>query len=318
MNIVNIFSALADPTRIRILMLLRAMELSVGELAQVLGQSQPRVSRHLKILADVELVERRKEGAWTFITLGPESRIKPALTAIDLWSRDEAPNPWTVADQTRLAAVRADRAEAAQRYFASQAESWDAIRSLYISEHEVEAAIAKALGKKPIGRLVDVGTGTGRMIEILADQATALSGIDRSAEMLRLARAKLEGSGVVADLRQGDIYALPLPSESADTVILHQVLHYAQLPANAIGEAARLLVKGGRLLIADFAPHDREELRKNDAHVRLGFSDEQIIDWMSAAGLAGRAVEKLTGGELTVTLWLGERTAEEPRLRRVA
>lgn len=309
MSIVNTFSALADPTRLRILMLLRSMELSVGELAQVLGQSQPRVSRHLKILADAALVERRKEGAWTFVTLGPEERINPALAAIDQWSRDETPSPWTVADKTRLAAVRSDRAEAAERYFASQAESWDAMRSLYVAEHEVEAAIARALAGKPIGRLVDVGTGTGRMLELFVADATALWGIDRSAEMLRVARAKLEGGRVTADLRQGDMYALPFASQSADTVILHQVLHYAQLPANAVAEAARVLVAGGRLLIADFAPHDREDLRKNDAHARLGFSDEQIIEWMKAGDIDGRVVERLSGGELTVTLWLGERGA---------
>lgn len=317
-SIVNIFAALADPTRLRIMVLLRSMELSVGELAQVLGQSQPRVSRHLKILADVGLVERRKEGAWTFVGLGPGTLVAPALAAIDAWNAGEADAAWTVADAARLAAVRADRATAAERYFASQAERWDAIRSLHISEAEVEAAILRALGGCAIGRLVDVGTGTGRMIELFAQSATEVLGIDRSAEMLRLARAKLESAGIAADLRQGDMYALPLASESSDTVILHQVLHYAQQPASAIAEAARLLVTGGRLLIADFAPHDREELRRNDAHVRLGFADNQVIEWMESAGLAACVAEKLSGGELTVTLWLGERIADTPRLRRVA
>lgn len=316
--IINIFAALADPTRLRIMTLLRSMELSVGELAQVLGQSQPRVSRHLKILADAGLVDRRKEGAWTFVALGREQRVKPALAAIDLWGADEPESPWTVADAARLAAVRADRAAAAERYFASQAERWDAIRSLYISENEVEAAIQRALAGRDVGRLVDVGTGTGRMIELFAGRATEVLGIDRSAEMLRLARAKLEAAGIAADLRQGDMYALPLPSDGADTVILHQVLHYAQQPASAIAEAGRLLVPGGRLLVADFAPHDREELRRNDAHVRLGFADGQVIEWMTAAGLDARVAEKLSGGELTVTLWVGERVADAPKLRRVA
>ncbi len=317
-TIVNTFAALADPTRLRILTLLRSMELSVGELAQVLGQSQPRVSRHLKILDDVGLVERRKEGAWTFVGLGPETRVKPALAAIDLWGETELESSWTVADATRLAAVRADRAAAAERYFTSQAERWDAIRSLYVAENEVEAAIGRALSGRAIGRLVDVGTGTGRMIELFAHKASDISGIDRSAEMLRLARAKLEAAGIAAELRQGDMYALPMPSGDTDTVILHQVLHFAQQPASAIAEAARLLVTGGRLLVADFAPHDREDLRRNDAHVRLGFADNQMIEWMETAGLSARVAEKLSGGELTVTLWLGERTADAPRLRRVA
>ena len=317
-TIVNTFAALADPTRLRILTLVRSMELSVGELAQVLGQSQPRVSRHLKILADVQLVDRRKEGAWTFVGLGPEARVKPALAAIDQWGASEPESSWTVADAARLAAVRADRAAAAERYFASLAERWDAIRSLHVSEAEVEAAIARALTNRAIGRLVDVGTGTGRMIELFAYQADEISGIDRSAEMLRLARAKLEAAGITADLRQGDMYALPLASEESDTVILHQVLHYAQQPAGAIAEAARLLAPGGRLLVADFAPHDREELRRDDAHVRLGFADSQVIEWMEAAGLSAHVAEKLSGGKLTVTLWLGERVADARTLRRVA
>lgn len=316
--IVSTFAALADPTRLRMLVLVRSMELSVGELAQVLGQSQPRVSRHLKILADAGLVVRRKEGAWTFVGLGSDDRVMPALAAIDQWGASDPENAWIVADAARLTAVRADRAIAAERYFSSQAERWDAIRSLHVSESEVEAAIKRALAGHSIGHLVDVGTGTGRMIELFADQARDIAGIDRSAEMLRLARAKLEEAGINADLRQADMYALPLPSEASDTVILHQVLHFAQHPAAAIMEAARLLKTGGRLLIADFAPHEREDLRRDDAHVRLGFADNSIIRWMEAAGLNARIAEKLSGGELTVTLWLGERTPSSSRLRRVA
>lgn len=305
-----IFRALADPTRLRIVGLLRAMELSVGELAQVLGQSQPRVSRHVKILADAGLAVRRKEGSWVFLGLGAATRTAPVLEALDAWAAEEPGDHWTVADIARLAAVRADRAAAAEAYFEAHATEWDAIRSLHVPESAVEAAIQKILTDAPIGVLVDLGTGTGRMLELLGAQAQSAIGIDRSPEMLRLARAKLAAAGMErVELRQGDIYALPLTGQTTDTVILHQVLHYAQQPAAAINEAARLLVPGGRLLIVDFAPHDREELRTQDAHVRLGFDDGQMRGWFEAAGLALGPVRELKGGALTVKLWLGQRPA---------
>ena len=312
----RIFAALADPTRMRILTLLRAMELSVGELAQVLGQSQPRVSRHVKILIDAGLAERRKEGSWVFLSLGPRGRMEPLFQLVDRWAGLDGEDPWTAADAARLAAVRADRAAAAERYFAGQAGNWDALRSLHVAESEVEAAIARALADRPIGRLVDIGTGTGRMLQLFGPGADKAMGIDRSPEMLRLARAKLAEAGLDADLRQGDMYALPLGAESADTVIIHQVLHYAQNPAAAIAEAARLLSLGGRLVVVDFAPHEREELRSADAHLRLGFADEAMLRHFEEAGLDGRVVEHLEGGELTVTLWMGERG--ERRLKAVA
>jgi ArsR family transcriptional regulator len=308
----EIFRALADPTRLRIVNLLRAMELSVGELAQVLGQSQPRVSRHVRILIDAGLAERRKEGSWVFLSLGPRERIEPLFAMLDRWSGVEGEDPWAIADAARLAAVRADRAAAAARYFEARARDWDQIRSLHIAESDVEAAIGRALGDRPVGRLVDIGTGTGRMLELFGPAADHALGVDRSPEMLRLARAKLGQAGLpAAELRQGDMYALPLASGSTDTVIIHQVLHYAQQPAGAVAEAARLLVPGGRLLIVDFAPHEREELRESDAHLRLGFPDEVMLKYLETAGLDGRVVEHLEGGELTVTLWAGERPAQK-------
>ena len=303
----EIFRALGDPTRLRVVALLRAMELSVGELAQVLGQSQPRVSRHVRILIEAGLVERRKEGSWVFLSLGDARRVEPVFAMLDRWAELDGEDPWAVADAARLAAVRADRAAAAERYFAAHAKDWDEIRSLHIAESEVEAAVARALGDRPVGRLVDIGTGTGRMIELFGRGADHALGVDRSPEMLRLARVKLAEAGLDAELRQGDMYALPLPGGSADTVILHQVLHYAQQPAAAVAEAARLLAPGGRLLIVDFAPHEREELRVRDAHHRLGFPEDAVLKYLDAAGLEGRVVEHLEGGELTVTIWSGER-----------
>jgi ArsR family transcriptional regulator len=306
------FQALADPTRLRILALLRLMELSVGELAQVLGQSQPRVSRHLKILADAGVLDRRKEGSWVFLTLAERERVEPMFALVDGWA-DAATERLFASDAARIEGIRAERAEAANRYFAARAEVWDQIRSLHVAESEVERAIGGALGKRPLGRLVDIGTGTGRMIELFGPNAQQATGIDRSSEMLRVARVKLEAAGIASSLRQGDMYALPLADGSADSVIIHQVLHYAHSPAAAIAEAARVLAPGGTLLVVDFAAHNREDLRSTDAHIRLGFEDEVMAGWFAAAALEVDHVEHLRGGELTVTLWRGVKAAVRQR-----
>ena len=287
----------------------------MGELAHVLGQSQPRVSRHLKILADAEVLERRKEGSWVFLTLADSERLEPVFALIDAWA-DEATRGMFASDAARTEAIRAERAEAANRYFTGHAAVWDQIRSLHVAESEVERAIDSALGKRPLGRLVDVGTGTGRMIELFGPRSTQAIGIDRSSEMLRLARVKLEAAGIHSSLRQGDMYALPLEDESADTIIIHQVLHYAHSPAAAIAEASRVLAPGGTLLVVDFAAHEREELRSTDAHIRLGFEDEVMAAWFAAAGLDVDQVQHLKGGELTVTLWRGSK--QGVRQRRAA
>jgi ubiquinone/menaquinone biosynthesis C-methylase UbiE len=313
----DLLQALADPTRLRILSLLRRMELSVGELAQLLGQSQPRVSRHVKILADAGAVERRREGSWVFLTIAGEDRTGPMFALLDCWA-DGATREAFGRDADRLADIRVERAEAASRYFASHAEVWDQIRSLHVAESEVEEAIGRALSERPLGRLVDVGTGTGRMLELFGPVADQATGIDRSSEMLRLARVKLEAAGIAASLRQGDMYALPLEDGSADSIIIHQVLHYAHSPAAAISEAARVLAPGGQLLIVDFAAHEREELRTTDAHIRLGFEDETMFAWFRSVELEADHVEHLEGGELTVTLWRGVKAAGVQQERRAA
>jgi ubiquinone/menaquinone biosynthesis C-methylase UbiE len=307
-EVINIFRALADPTRLRIVALLRTMELSVGEMAQVLEQSQPRVSRHVRILCDAGLATRRREGSWVFLAPAPSLLAVPLFGLLDVATAVQGDHQQR-ADEARLSAVRADRTAAALRYFAQHADHWDAIRSLHVAESAVEARMHTVLGDN-IGRLVDIGTGTGRMIELFGSKAAHTVGIDRSPEMLRLARSKLSESGAEKwELRQGDLAALPLEDGSADTVILHQVLHYIPAPEAALAEAARLLAPGGRLLIVDFASHDREELRVQDAHARLGFSDRQMGAWFAAAGLSLDQTETLDGGELTVKLWLATRPA---------
>lgn len=306
MPLLDVFRALADPSRLRIVQLLREMELSVGEIAQVLGQSQPRVSRHIKVLVDAGLALKRREGSSIFLTCAPSALALPLFNLLDVAASAEGDH-WTRADRVRLAAVRADRSVAAERWFASHATEWDKIRSLHVPEGEVEAAMAEMLGDK-LGRLVDIGTGTGRILELLGPAAAQAIGIDRSPEMLRLARAKLDGLGY--ELRQGDINALQLGDGGADTITLHQVLHFLPAPDSAIAECARLLSDDGALLIVDFAPHEREELRVDHAHARLGFSNEQIAGWLGAAGLRLAETRELKGGELTIKLWRGERARE--------
>ena len=309
------FQAVSDPTRLRILALLARMELSVGELALLLEQSQPRVSRHVRILADAGIVERRKEGSWVFLAIADADTTVPLLGLIEAWTDAQSESLFN-RDSARLEAIRADRAEAAERYFAAHAEVWDSIRSLHVTEAEVEEAIGRALDGRGFATLVDVGTGTGRMIELFGPRASQAIGIDRSSEMLRLARVKLESAGVRSSLRQGDMYALPLADSSADCVIIHQVLHYAYAPADAIAEAGRVLAPGGTLLVVDFAAHEREELRTRDAHLRLGFADEAMASWFATAGLAIDHIEHLEGGELTVTLWRGAKA--DARRRKAA
>lgn len=305
-----LFRALSDPTRLRILGLLRSMELSVGELAQVLGQSQPRVSRHVKILCDAAIATRRREGSWVFLTPGDSELLAPLFAAIDHLVAKAGGDHWAQADSARLIAVRADRAAFAAQYFAAHAQEWDEIRSLHGSDAAVEAKIISALGEQPLGRLTDIGTGTGRMIELLARQADKALGVDRSPEMLRLARAKLMEAGLMAaELRQGDLNDLPLESESADTVLLHQVLHYLPAPEVAINELARVVAPGGRVLIIDFAPHEIEVLRDRDAHARLGFSDAQISSWLAQAGLVCDLIDAVPGEPLTVKLWRATKPA---------
>jgi ArsR family transcriptional regulator len=317
-SMLDMFRALADPTRLRIVALLRTMELSVGELAQVLAQSQPRVSRHVKILCDAGIAERRKEGSWVFLVPGSSERTAPLFDAMDRWAANDGMGHWTIADAARLAAVRADRTAAAERYFAQHAEEWDAIRALHVPDGAVEQAMGRALSGEPVGRLADIGTGTGRMLELFAPVATAAIGIDRSPEMLRVARGKLAAAGLdTCELRLGDIMKLPLADGSTDTVILHQVLHYIPAPEAAIAEVARILAPQGRLLVVDFAPHQIEELRSQDAHARLGFSDEQVGGWCASAGLDASLVAELSGTPLTVKLWCARRKPEA-RLKAVA
>jgi len=301
--------AAGEPTRLRVLSLLAGEELSVMELSRILDQSQPRVSRHLKLMTDAGLIERFPDGARVFYRLSSDPLARRLVdTVLDLL--DAAAHG---ADDQRLEEVRLDRGAAASAYFERVAPQWDRIRSLYVSESAVEAAIKRAAGEGPFERVVDLGTGSGRMLTLLGKTAKMSVGLDLSQNMLNIARANVTRAGLdKVELRHGDIFATRLPQHSADLVLVHQVLHYLVDPAAAVAEAARLVMPGGRLLIVDFAPHQLEHLRVDHQHRRLGFSDQEMRRWLIDAGLKPSAPIALppdTDG-LTVSIWTAERPAE--------
>jgi ubiquinone/menaquinone biosynthesis C-methylase UbiE len=302
---VDMLRAAGEPTRLRILALLAREELAVMELGQVLDQSQPRVSRHLKLLTEAGLVQRFPDGAWVFYRLSAE---EPAHAFVAQTLALLAPDdPAFQRDVERLEAVREGRAGDAEAYFASNAARWDEIRSLYVSEAAVEEAILAAAGPGPFRRLIDLGAGTGRMLTLLGPRAESALGLDLSHQMLNVARLHAAEAGLKnVELRHGDIFATGLPSACADLVVVHRVLHYLGDPARAVMEAARLVRPGGRLLIVDFAPHELEFLRTHHAHRRLGLSEAQVAAWAKAAGLEVVGVKCFppTDAEgLTVCLW---------------
>jgi ubiquinone/menaquinone biosynthesis C-methylase UbiE len=304
--------AAAEATRLRILALLTESELTVSDLTEILRQSQPRLSRHLRLLAEAGLIERFREGSWAFFRMGERSTSADIARA--MIARLDADDPVIARDRERLAAVRSARAAAAQAYFRRHAAEWDRIRKLHVADAAVEDAIRATLADKPIRALLDLGTGTGRMLELFAPDIERGLGLDLSLDMLALARARLDRAGIKnCSVRQGDIYDLALPRDSFDLVIIHQVLHFLDDSARAIHEAVRVLRPGGRLLLVDFAPHDLEFLREEHAHRRLGFAGETVAQWLEAAGLDIVRQQTLPpgpDGKIAVSLWL----ARDPRI----
>ena len=304
--------AAGEATRLRLLLLIAEAELTVSDLTAILRQSQPRLSRHLRLLAEAGLVERYREGSWAFFRLAERGNAGDIARA--LIARLDPNDPVIARDRERLAAVRAARAAAAQNYFRRHAAEWDRIRKLHVADTAVEAAIRAALGEQPVRTLLDLGTGTGRMLELFAGDIERGLGLDLSLDMLALARARLDRAGIRnCSVRQGDIYDLALPRDSFDLVIIHQVLHFLDDSARALREAARVLRPGGRLLVVDFAPHDLEFLRDEHAHRRLGFAADTVTQWLEAAGLDLLRQETLPPGpegKIAVSLWL----ARDPRI----
>jgi ArsR family transcriptional regulator len=305
-DLLTALRAVAEPTRLRLLVLCARGELTVSELAQILGQSQPRVSRHLKLLCEAGLLDRFREGSWVFYRLSVGSAAG-ALSRHLVAACGDA-DATIALDLQRLAAIKRQRAEQAAAYFRENAAHWHRIRSLYVDEREVEAALTEIFAAAGPQDLLDIGTGTGRMIEILGPRVSHALGIDQSREMLAVARVNLERAGLGNSIvRLGDMYQLPLADSSFDAVVIHQVLHYADRPAAAIAEAARVLRPGGTLVVVDFAPHALEYLRDEHAHRRLGFADDDVAEWFGAAGLDASPPSRLPGDPLTVVIWSARR-----------
>lgn len=312
-KLVDILKAAGETTRLRLLALLAAGDLTVTDLTDILGQSQPRISRHLKLLAEDALVERYQEGAWAYFRLRRDGAAAELVRAI--LAMAERGDPVLVRDAQRLEAVKRQRSERAQAYFSRNASEWDELRRLHVNDDAAEAALLDAVGPAPVGSLLDLGTGTGRMLQLLEGVYSHATGIDASRDMLAVARANLDKGGIVkASVRQGDIFNLPVDGQEFDLVTIHQVLHFLDQPQLALAEAARVLKPGGRLVVIDLAPHDLDHLREEHAHVRLGFSHEAMAHWLGKSGLTvERIIDIPPGGEaeraLTVTIWL----ARDPR-----
>lgn len=305
--------AAAEGTRLRILALLMQAELTVSDLTEILRQSQPRISRHLKLLSEAGLIERHREGSWAFFRVADQEGGAEMVRLLSEYLDPE--DPVLSRDRERLVAVRQARAKAAQDYFSAHAAQWDRIRKLHAADDAVEAAIVQALADKPMRSLLDLGTGTGRMLELFGPSIERGLGVDLSPDMLSLARARLDRAGLKhCSVRQGDIYNLALPRESFDVVLVHQVLHFLEDGARAIREAARVLTPAGRLMVIDFAPHDLEFLREEHAHHRLGFAPETVSQWLEAAGLDVTLQTNIApegDGKIAVSLWL----ARDPRVQ---
>jgi ArsR family transcriptional regulator len=323
--LLDILRAAGDASRLRLLCILREAELTVSELTQILGQSQPRVSRHLKVLCEAGLLERFKEGSWVFYRraeAGLGAAFNAALMGLSL--DDES---FSV-DRERLASVRSARAAVATEFFKANAPEWERIRSLHAPDKDVEGAILQAVAAAPIESLLDAGTGTGRMLELLSAHIRRGIGVDVSPEMLAIARDRLERSGAHhCQVRLADLYRLPFRSATQETgfdaALFHQVLHYLDDPQAAVAAAARVLKPGGRIIIADFAPHELEFLRAELAHRRLGFSDREVESWFAAAQLepvSSQAIAPSRGhahsgeGKLTVMIWTARRAAKSAQV----
>ncbi|WDR05318.1 metalloregulator ArsR/SmtB family transcription factor [Devosia rhodophyticola] len=310
--LVNILKAAGEDTRLRLLALLAEGDHTVKDLTEILRQSQPRVSRHLKLLADAGLVQRNAEGAWAYYSLAQHGEG----AALGRWLVERLDDgPERKLDRVRQNAVRAAQQEQAAAFFAKVAGHWDELRRLHVPESAVEEAVADALAGQDVDLLIDLGTGTGRMLEVLADNYKRGIGIDSSREMLGVARAKLTTGAIGnAQVRLGDMTAMDASVGPADVLVLHQVLHYFDDPGRILAQSTPLLKDDGQMLIVDFAPHEHEFLRVEQAHRRLGLSTEQLDDWAKAVGFSVDLVREFPSesGEqgLTVCLWRLTRPAQ--------
>ena len=311
---VRALKAAGEPTRLRILLLLHRSELTVGEIQQILGQSQPRVSRHLRLLSEAGLLNRHSEGSNVFYQWARDGFASRFLRSIHtLGDPDE---PLIRRDQTRLAQIRANRAELAARTLAGIETERSVLAHHTAPDETVEAQIIDALGPQPNGVLLDIGTGTGRMIELLSPSCERAIGIEPSREMLNLARTRLDSVGLDHyELRQGNAYDLDMEPCSVSLAVLHHVLHFLDEPGRAVDEVGRTVEHNGRLLIIDFAAHNIEDLRLSHNHRRLGFTEQEVVDWCTSAGFDAVETRHISApthhrGQdgLVVSIWVATRS----------
>lgn len=298
--------ATGEETRLRILALFKNGELTVTELVSVLRQSQPRISRHLRLLCEAGLLERHREGTWIFYRLAYGSEQAKLIKSIMNFCPYD--DQILQHDQERLVEVKRERDKKAAEYFEENAKNWDKIRSSYVPEKQVEDFLLEEIKGKKIDDLLDVGTGTGRMLELFSSYTKHGIGIDLSREMLAIARSHLEQNDIDhMHVRQGDMYDLALSDHSIDLVIFHQVLHFADDPLAAINETARILRNDGCVIIVDFLPHKIEKLREEYAHRRLGFSNSEVSEWCVATDLKITKTEVMKGRELDIGIWIAHK-----------
>ncbi|WP_315898679.1 metalloregulator ArsR/SmtB family transcription factor [Siccirubricoccus deserti] len=294
--------AAAEPTRLRLLALCARGAFCVSDLCAVLGQSQPRLSRHLKLLVEAGLLDRVPEGANAYFQLPADAEVARLVLA-----RLPEDDPLLAADRRAAVRLAAERAREASEAFRRDGADWDEVRALGLPADAIEQAILGLLPPE-IPHFLDIGTGTGRLLELAADRTGRALGIDASRDMLALARARLAERGLAGrcTVRQADMYRLPLPDAGFDVVALQMVLHYAEDPAAALAEAARVLRPEGLLVVADLVSHERAELLERHVHRWPGFDDAALAGWLGAAGCAPLPPVTVPG-PLAVRLWPARR-----------
>ncbi|MBN8898100.1 MAG: metalloregulator ArsR/SmtB family transcription factor [Rhodospirillales bacterium] len=301
--------AAAEPTRLRLLALAARGAFCVMEFTEILGQSQPRLSRHLKLLCECGLLDRVREGANVWFAL-------PATAdgdlARDLVLRLPEDDPVLAADRRQAARVLAERARVASESFRKTGMDWDEMRALDLPARAVEEALVQLVPDQSGGKLLDIGTGTGRVLELLAHHISQGVGVDASQAMLALARSRLARADLShCSVRLADMYRLPLAERSFDIAVLQMVLHYAEDPEGVLAEAARVLRPGGRLLVVDLAHHERTDLLDRLAHRWPGFDDVAMNALLSGAGFAPSEAMDIPG-PLAVRIWHASRLADMP------
>lgn len=299
--------AAAEPTRLRLLALAARGAFCVTELTEILGQSQPRLSRHLKLLCESGLLERVREGAnaWFALPTGPDGNLARGLVA-----RLPADDATLEADRRQAARVLAERAREASERFRRQGADWDEMRALDLPAPAVEDALLSLVPPAPESRLLDVGTGTGRVLELLAPRFGQGLGVDASKAMLALARSRLSRAGLThCAVRLADMYRLPLTDASFDTAVLQMVLHYAEDPAGVLAEVARVLRPDARLIVIDLVRHERDDVTAKLAHRWPGFDDATMGKMLRDVGLHGGEPLSVPG-PLEIRIWPATRRAD--------